>query len=89
MTETDKFIFKLISFLVSGFGYVFIAWVLMYSLTGNAFSEIWIWGAGTLVLGIIIGILKAKTKRLGMILYIIGFLLIVVGFVLPKVLSNS
>ena len=89
LTKGDKFIIKLISFLVSGCGYVFFVWALIGSLTGNSFSEKWIWITGTLVISITIGILKVKTKRLGMILYIVGFLLIVAGIIVLKVLSNA
>ena len=89
LTKGDKFILKLISFLISGCGYIFFVWALIGSLTGSSFSEKWIWIAGTLVISIIIGILKVKTKRLGMILYIFGFLLIVAGIILIKVFANA
>ena len=62
LTKGDKFIIKLISFLISGCGYIFFVWALIGSLTGSSFSEKWIWIAGTLVISIIIGILKVKTK---------------------------
>ena len=85
------FIGKLISFPISGFGYVFAISLIIGLISGGGLfpTSLWVWAGGPLVLGILIGILKAKTKIVGKILYVIGFLLIAVVFILSKVLPQG